>query len=633
MAARNKMDGADKPIGARFDVLERVGDGPLFEVFKARERQTERVCAVKRVNLAFAGDEAFVHALQQTIPQVADLSHPNIARTYELDRSEAAPAIVQEFVRGINLKERIRRIAPFTLSVAVDFLIGAAEGLQYAHARGILHGDLRPHNIIVSPEGVVKLTDFGVAEAISASPKATAANLDRAVHYQAPEISAGGRAAAESDIYSLGAILYEMLTGVPPYEGDTPGVVADKHRAAPIPSPHDMNPGVPKSVEGIVIKSLQKSPGDRYRSVSDLLSDLKSVRDALRFGKPLSWSPADTAGASTGTAPTDGALKSRTERIAPPVPQSMDSADGGNYRMPTAAATDDRISPWLKLALGSVVFVLVTACIVGAALWMAVFTKPPDIKFPELIGMKIDDARAVATRSGVRFIEHEEFNDKYEPSVIYRTDLVPGRQVRQGRIINVWVSKGSRMVWVPNVTKIGAQEAESKLKAAGLTLGQVDRQNDETIPFGNVVAQNPRAGKRVNRDTSVNLMVSDGPKPQEDQSQPDNSTNGTGGIGGGAVTPSQPAQDQNNTDATDQTSRRYDLKVKVNADGRGKRRVRVEYDDVHGTHPVVDEEDDEGAVIEQRVEVFGPKLTIRVYYGDDTTPVLEKTRYLTSRDR
>jgi len=188
------------------------------------------------------------------------------------------------------------------------------------------------------------------------------------------------------------------------------------------------------------------------------------------------------------------------------------------------------------------------------------------------------------------------------------------------------------MVWVPSVTKTIAQEAEQKLKTAGLVLGQVDRQNDDHIPFGSVVSQNPRAGKRVNRDTAVSLVVSDGPKPipepatgNSGNTSPEISQSPDTGTTGPPVEPS--------VDTTDETLRRYDLKVKVNADGRGRRRVRVEYDDVHGTHPVVDEEDDEGEVILQRVEVFGPKITIRVYYGDDVAPVLEYSKKLSSRRR
>jgi hypothetical protein len=199
-------------------------------------------------------------------------------------------------------------------------------------------------------------------------------------------------------------------------------------------------------------------------------------------------------------------------------------------------------------------------------------------------------------------------------------------------MVNVWASKGSRLVWVPSVTKTIAQEAEQKLKAAGLVLGQVDRQNDEHVPFGSVVAQNPRAGKRVNRDTAVSLVVSDGPKPVPEPTNVDSGNTGPGTSSSPETGTTRPPVEPN-VDSTDETLRRYDLKVKVNADGRGKRRVRVEYDDVHGTHPVVDEEDDEGEVIQQRVEVFGPKITIRVYYGDDAAPVLEYSKNLSSRRR
>src|SRR2546423_9718078 len=165
--------------GMRFEVLERVGESPVFQAAKARDKNGGRVVCVKTIQPAFARDAAFLGAIRRLGPDLVALTHPNIARLEEIGDEDGAPYLVTEFVRGINLKERIRRIAPFTLSVAVDFAIAIAEGLQYAHARGVLHGDLRPQNVIISPEGGVKVTDFGMEAALEASPRAASANLAR----------------------------------------------------------------------------------------------------------------------------------------------------------------------------------------------------------------------------------------------------------------------------------------------------------------------------------------------------------------------------------------------------------------------------------------------------------------------
>src|SRR5688500_5316341 len=283
----------------RYDILERTGEGSLFHVFKTRDKVLGRVVAVKTLLPAYAKDSEIGTALRKAAAGLVDLSHPNIARVYDLGEEDGSPFLVTEFVRGINLKERIRRIAPFTHSVAVDFGIAIGEALQHAHAQGVIHGDLRPQNVIVTPEGAVKVTDFGLAPVVAANEAAAKAAREVAVHYESPDLTATGVRSAATDIYALGAVLYEMLSGATPYPADTPEAVVQKHREDPVPSPKVVNPGVPKALEGIVMKALRKRPEERYHAVADMLNDLKQVRDALRFGKPLSWSPDDATAPST----------------------------------------------------------------------------------------------------------------------------------------------------------------------------------------------------------------------------------------------------------------------------------------------------------------------------------------------
>jgi serine/threonine protein kinase len=610
-------------IDSRYEILERTGDGTFFQVLKTRDKASGRVVAIKSLIAAYAGDLHFSDALKRCITPILALSHPNISRVFEIGQEGESPYLVTDYVRGIDLKERIRRIAPFTLSVAVDFAIAIGEALSYAHSQGIVHGDVRPSNVIVSPEGTLKVTDFGIAAAISASRKAAAANREKSVHYDAPEVASGGHQTPATDVYSLGVILFEMLTGALPYPGETIGVVADRHVSDPIPSPRTLNPGVPRSLDGIVMKAMQKDPSIRYATIVEMLGDLRTVRDALRFGKSLSWSPMGDEVKPAGALkpPEPRGEKQLAGSAADKMIKPHPLANTGVMPMATSAVPDDRISPFLKFALGTVIFIIVTSLIVGVALWMAVFSKPPEVRFPELVGMKIEGARTAAERATVRLLEHEEFNEKFEPNTIYRTDVQAGRQVRPGRVINVWVSKGSRLVWVPNVANVPADEAERKLKEAGLALGQVDRQYDEKAPFGNVVSQNPRAGKRVNRDVAVSLVVSDGAKPRPETS-PTNETNpdqNAGGIPGGET---QPGGEDN---AANLEPRNQELKVTVRPDGRGRRRVKIEYDDLRGTHTPVDEDHNEGDVVRQEVEVYGPRITIRVYYSDDLTPIKEQT--------
>jgi eukaryotic-like serine/threonine-protein kinase len=618
----------------RYEVLERIGEGALFQVYKTRDKVSGRVVTLKTLQSAWVQDEALIHAFRKSMPDVKGLAHSNIARLEEVGEEDGAPFLVTEFVRGINLKDRIRRIAPFTLSVAVDFAISICEALQYAHADAVVHGDLRPHNVIVSPEGALKVTDFGLGPVLAASQEAAAANLGRTIPYQAPELAEGRSPTPASDLYSLGVILFEMLTGNLPYPGETPLIIAQKHQADPVPSPRAINPGVPRSLEGIVMKSLMKAPADRYRTAGDLLNDLKSVRDALRFGKSLSWSPLENETAVTGgggagqpVTPVAG-VSTLPAPPGPAIAQADPTAAGAARMSATTTTNDDRISPYLRFALMTVIALLLTVGITSVAVWMATFAKPPEQNFPNLVGMKIEAARAAAEKVNVRLMEHEEYNDKFEGGVVYKVDPnMAGKPVRIGRSINVWISKGSRMVWVPNLVNLQKDEAETKLKAAGLALGSVDRTYDKKINYDHIITQNPRGGKRVSRDLAVNLVISDGPKPEEmlpPEPEPPVSEPPTGGDGTGSGITGDPGT----TSGTDADVRTVSLTKRIPRDGRGARRVRIEYDDADGTHTAINEYHDEGELVSTKVRVAGSKLTVRVYYGEDTTPVSEATKTL-----
>ena len=209
-------------VSQRYEVLEKIGEGPLFTVYKARDKVQNQIVALKSVVGAFAKDDAFLQGLQRGLSGAANLNHPNIANGCAFGEDEGVFYETEEFVRGINLKERIRRIAPFTLSVAVDVACALAEALHYAHGMGQAHGDLRPHNIIMSPEGTIKVTGFGVMMGVAQSARAQADVLAIAAPYHAPELSTRQPGTPAGDIYATGAILYEMLTGTPLYMGRYP---------------------------------------------------------------------------------------------------------------------------------------------------------------------------------------------------------------------------------------------------------------------------------------------------------------------------------------------------------------------------------------------------------------------------
>jgi serine/threonine-protein kinase len=649
----------NKLINSRYEVLERLGEGAFFQVYKARDKATNRLAAVKVLRPEFVGDADLRLALKENAGHIISLTHANIARLYEVCEEDGNFYLITEYVRGINLKERIRRIAPFTVPVSVDFAVAIAEALYQAHQDGVLHGDLRPQNVIVSPEGIVKITDFGMAHALAASHRASVANLHNSVYYQCPEVTAAKPFTISADIYALGVILFEMVTGSVPFAGETPLIVAGRHQKEPIPSPRAMNTAVPKALEMVIVKALQKRPEDRYRSMSDMLNDLKTVRDSLRFGKPIKLP--NTSLPSDITVPSDNAFASRKDKLDSLInPESPDAAlvkaaeisspaevQQGIKNTPAAhseadirngdsvmahANYDDRVSPYIKVAIFSVLFILLATLIIGVPIWMATFAHPQEKKLPDLVGMPFDKAQQEADMVGAKLIRHDEFNSQYSKDVILRTDWLGGRIVRPGTTINVWVSRGSKTVTIPDVTNLNGDDANTKLTDAGLTLGQVTRTHSNTVALNNVISQNPTSGKIVPRDTPVSLVISDGPdlsssNPDNSGNSTDNTSNDNGNPGNNTPDNSSAntSPDSSDTGSANIPTHVYNLSFKINADGAGTRRVRVEYDDARGTHTAVDDYYNEGDRINQNINVSGNVFTLRVYYGNSQTPVKEQT--------
>jgi serine/threonine-protein kinase len=292
-------------VAGRYEVLESLGEGPLLAAYRARDRSLNRIVTLKTVLPAYASSQEVVDSLKEGLSQTLSLTHHNIARTYDVgvDEETGIVYLAEEFVRGIDLKERIRRAAPFQLSAATETAIAVAEGLEMAHARGIAHGDVRPGNILIGPEGQIKLTNLGVAAAQNRIVASDPALLLRVVGYVAPDAGRTAAPTPSADLYALGVILFEMLTGEMPYSGDNAVQVALKHAQEPIPSPRQVNAGVPVALDGIVRKALGKTPETRYASADRMLRDLRAVRDALRYGKSLSWSPLDSEERAPASAP------------------------------------------------------------------------------------------------------------------------------------------------------------------------------------------------------------------------------------------------------------------------------------------------------------------------------------------
>lgn len=641
-------------VSQRYEVLEKIGEGPLFTVYKVRDKVQNQIVALKSVVGAFAKDNAFVQGLRRGLSSAANLNHPNIAAGYELGEDEGVFYVTVEFVRGINLKERIRRIAPFTLSVSVDVACALAEALQYAHGMGQAHGDLRPHNILMSPEGAIKVMDFGVMAGVVQSPRAQADVLALAAPYHAPELSTTQPGTPAGDIYAVGAILYEMLTGTPLYMGDTLDAIADMHAFSPIPLPRVLNAGVPRSLEGILVKCLQKRPDARYGSAGELLNDLKSVRDALRFGKPLSWSPIDVDKLANDVPSREKIqgkeAQSRTQnpksKIPASLPEPVAVAAASSQALPMSAKnrlreTDERVSIFIKIAIAVVTCIIFGCLIVIAGIAGSKWIEPETVVIPKLIGKNIEEVRLLAQQKKLHLIEHPEYIEKLR-GVVFRTDENDGEKLHEGHDLNVWYSKGPTYVTVPKVVGMSREQADQALKDAGLTVGKVTPDYSDKVAANTVLSQNVSYKKRVLHDVAVDLIISDGPKPDygtdpgnesASNSTPnaaETASNDAGGAGNdnsnssnnASTTPDGTADAVVNPNSPDDpaNSESHECRkvIHIPKDGKGSRKVRIEYVDANGLSitPVADETHEEDDRIHVSFTYFGKNITLRVFYDD-----------------
>jgi hypothetical protein len=644
-AARTGL--VNRLVAGRYEVLESLGEGPLLAAYRARDRSLNRIVTLKTVLPACAGNQEVVDDLKAGLSQVLSVTHANVARTYDVgvDEETGVVYLAEEFVRGIDLRERIRRAAPFQLSAATEMAIAVAEGLEVAHARGIAHGDVRPSNILIGPDGQIKLTNFGVAVAQNKIIANDPALLLRVVGYTAPDAARSAAPTPSADLYALGVILFEMLTGEMPYPGDNAIQVALKHAQEPIPSPHQINTGIPPSLDGIVRKALGKTPEVRYPSAERMLRDLRTVRDALRYGKSLSWSPLEVEErapmplapppAAAVPPPNVGATADETlvmplgRRGATAVVETATVAPRGagvsqeeEVAMPPARSGGSR---WLT-SLNLFLFLLILVLIVGGAWWFNTdFLKPTsDVVVPNLVGKTITDAKTLATEQKFDLaIVDKQYRDTEAEGVIYQQGDQPGRTIKEGKSIPIWVSKGPRMAEVPDVTDMTIERARRVLEHQGLRLGDYRGEYDYHEK-GVVIDQKPPAREARPRGSRIDVVFSKGEEPTptpEPIPTPDATV--VPPAMGVEATPEPAATPLPESSRT----RYFDITYPVPADAE-QHRVRIDVLDDNGARTVYDEVRNAGTKVKFRVEAVGQLVTIKVYDNDELRSELTKPQKL-----
>jgi beta-lactam-binding protein with PASTA domain/tRNA A-37 threonylcarbamoyl transferase component Bud32 len=486
-------------LGGRYELDGVIGRGGMAEVYRARDIRLDRQVAIKTLRSDLARDPTFQARFRREAQSAASLNHPSVIAVYDTGEDVIGgtpiPYIVMEYVDGQTLRDILHDSRKLRPDRAMEIVDGILRALDYSHRGGIVHRDIKPANVMMTQNGDVKVMDFGIARAMAdtAATMTATAQVIGTAQYLSPEQARGERVDTRSDLYSTGCVLYELLTGNPPFTGDSPVAIAYQHvREDPVP-PSQVDPQIPHWADAIVLKAMAKSPDDRYQDAAEMRADIQ---------RALQGMPVEAA----------TALMSPTQRMAGPPPTQMQRAATG-YDLPPVRGYDDmdrRDGKGKKAAL----WILGGLLLIGAAAligYLLVGGNQPttdQVAVPDVVGQTRDSAEDELTEAGLKVQVKNEFSKETKGNV-FKTQPEPGTQVNPGTLVTLHVSRGRQEVTVPPLVGQSREDAERALEQRGLEVGSVDTRNS-TRPRDTVISSRPASGEEVPAGSEVDLVVSEG---------------------------------------------------------------------------------------------------------------------------
>ena len=481
-----------KLLGNRYEIIEKIGNGGMATVYKATDKVLKRNVAVKILRDEFTTDDEFIKRFEVEAQSAARLTHPNIVSIYDVGVDGNLYYIVMELIQGKTLKEIIvKEKGPLPWKWSINVSIQIASALEMAHRNNIIHRDIKPHNIIITEDGVAKVTDFGIAKAVSNSTITAFGTTIGSVHYFSPEHARGGFTDAKSDLYSLGVVMYEMVTGRVPFDADTPVSVALKHMQEEPVEPIELNPNLPIAVNKIIMRALQKDTTLRYQTASEMLVDLKkSLKDPEGdFVEELEYDPT----AKTQVIDTNAYRDNK---------QTKNSSGKKDGKFKTFVKTHKGLSIFIGLLL---LFVLS----LGGTMLVFNLTNPPEVAMPNVVGLSKEEAQKEIENVKLKFeIEKEEYNKDVPEGFIISQDPTHIK-VKQGSTVKVVVSKGEEKTTVPKVVGMEKDKAVKALEDAKLKV-EIVEESSKKVQEGYVISQETSPDTEAFAGDTIKIHVSTG---------------------------------------------------------------------------------------------------------------------------
>ncbi|MGE1063276.1 Stk1 family PASTA domain-containing Ser/Thr kinase [Megasphaera paucivorans] len=487
----------------RYKILEKVGSGGMACVYKAQDILLDRIVAVKILHEKLGNDHDFLVRFRQEAQAAAKLSHPNIVNIYDVGYDENVHYIVMEYIRGETLKEFIEKHGHLPINNAIQITFDIGEALEHAHSNGIIHCDIKPHNILVTESGHIKVADFGIARAVnSTTANAKDGSILGSVHYFSPEQASGGKIDERTDIYSLGVVMYEMMTGVVPFHGDTAITVALQHVQDEIPLPSKYNRRIPQLVERCILKAMAKNPDDRFQSVSEMMAEMRLAQGFVN--------------------PNKGALpiiknNFNTQKIQPVKIKEPNKANVFTRIM-------DNISNHSKKSIIMAMLGVFVVAFLWAFFSFGNFWSTEEITVPDVTGKQVEIAKQILTKKNLNVSIKEMDNSDVPIGQVITQTPTGGSVVKAKRTIYLTVSKGhdGSEVLIPDLRGLTLDEAKLKLKDIGLSIGHVVHSSSSKYKEGTIMSQSPSSPKKVPKDTSIDVVVCENSETKDQQSSAPN---------------------------------------------------------------------------------------------------------------
>ena len=486
-------------INDRYEIQRLIGEGGMANVYLAKDTILDRKVAVKVLRGDLAGDEKFVRRFQREALSASSLSHPNIVEIYDVGEDEGNFYIVMEYIEGKTLKQLIKKRGVLSLPETMDIMLQLLDALATAHDSYIIHRDIKPQNIMIKESGLVKITDFGIAMALNSAQLTQTNSVMGSVHYLPPEQASGKGSTIRSDIYSLGILMFEMLSGKVPFKGDSAVEIALKHMKEPLPSVKEINPVVPQSVENIILKASAKNPKNRYRDVREMADDIKTCLDEEKENEErITFKYPETDFSDTKAVTSLKEEKKNIKEEKPVVKQITD---------------DDKIdkSNKRKMIIISSIIGVLALIFIAVVIVFPKITASKDVEIPDVYGMEISKAEKMLKKYGFKIDSKKKANDEVDEDLVIETEPSKNRYAKKGSTVVIYYSSGSQKIEIENYVGQNAYEVKAKLELLGLKVTIEEKEVDDSTQYKDkeqlIIEQSIDENKKLSKGEGIVLYI------------------------------------------------------------------------------------------------------------------------------